>query len=82
MAKMGKGAVRPYFVKILCLYREGYQGIEQERQRVGAYHGWIFLGVEEGAAEAIDDTMGELSMESNAASHINHERGSIFTDGN
>jgi hypothetical protein len=54
----------------------------QERHRVGEYHGWIFLGVEEGAAEAIDDTMGELSMETHAASHINHERGSIFAYGN
>jgi hypothetical protein len=76
--------VQELFVLILisCLYREGYQGTVQERHRVGEYHGWIFLGVEEGATEAIDDTVGELSMESNATSHFNHERGSIFADGN
>jgi hypothetical protein len=30
----------------------------------------FFIGVEEDAAEAIDDIIGKLSMESNAASHI------------
>jgi hypothetical protein len=58
MVKMGKETVRPYFVPMARLYREGYQGIEKERPRVGVYHGWIFfLGVEDGVAEAIDDIM-------------------------